>query len=405
MLIGIDASRANRNYKTGTEWYSYYLIKNLAEIDNDNRYFLYTDKPLVGGLSELIESHKNFKEKYLKWPFQYFWTLGRLSLQMSCCRPRVLFVPAHAMPLIHPRRTITTIHDIAFKKEKAVYAEQTVDRGQKFLRRLIIAIIKHYFLLTTGKFKYDATAYLDWSTKFALKHARKVITVSQFTKDEIIATYKVNPDKIIVIHNGYNNLLYKPLDNKAKIKMVLDKYGLEGDYFLYVGRLEKKKNISALIEAFAIMRENNKEIKTKLVLIGHAGFGYDELKYVIEEFNLNNDVIMLGWVEEADMTYIYNAAKAFVFPSRHEGFGIPVIQSLACGVPTVVSDIPVLREVAEDAVLYFDKDDKYDMAAKLKQIVVDEDLRRNLIKKGLERAKNFSWKKCAAETLKAINSL
>ena len=114
---------------------------------------------------------------------------------------------------------------------------------------------------------------------------------------------------------------------------------------------------------------------------------------------------MIGWVEESDLAYIHNAARTFVFPSRHEGFGIPVIQALACGLPAAVSDLPVLREVAGDAALYFNKDNKHDMAAKLYQILTDETLRQNLSASGLERAKQFSWKKCATETLAELQNL
>ena len=376
MIIGIDASRANRDFKTGTEWYSYYLIKNLAEIDAKNKYWLYTDKPLTGGLAELVQTHKNFQERLLKWPFDYFWTLGRLTLEMLKFwrRPRVLFVPAHSLPLIHPRRTITTIHDIAFTKEVEVYENTDLD-------------------------------YLNWSTKYALKHARRILTVSNYSKTEIMNTYKVRPEKIAVVHNGYNDAIYKKINDPQKTKEALEKYGITQPFILVVGRLEKKKNIPMLIEAFAILKEKHPEITDKLVLVGQAGFGYDEITYIIEEYDLNSQVLMIGWVEESDLAYIHNAARTFVFPSRHEGFGIPVIQALACGLPAAVSDLPVLREVAGDAALYFNKDNKHDMAAKLYQILTDETLRQNLSASGLERAKQFSWKKCATETLAELQNL
>jgi len=405
MTIGIDASRANRAFKTGTEWYSYYLIKNFAAIDSQNKYILYSDQPFSNDLEAILDSHPNFTGKVLRWPWQYFWTLGRLTLEMICCRPRVLFVPAHSIPLIHPRRTITTIHDIAFKREENVYAEETVDRGRPFFRHLIIFIVKHILFLSGKGFKYDATAYLDWSTNYALHHAKKVITVSHNTKKEIADVYKINPDKVVVIHNGYDDSFYKKIEDRDQIDKVLDKYGLNFPYLLSVGRLEKKKNIPMLIEALALLKENHPEIKTKLVLIGHAGFGYDEIKYIIEEYNLNSEVLMLGWVAEADLPVIYNGASAFVFPSRREGFGIPVIQALACGLPAAVSDIPVLQEVAGEAAIYFDKDDKEDMAEKLRIILTDDNLRTKLAQNGLDRAQQFSWKKCAEETLREIKSL
>ncbi|MFA5023564.1 MAG: glycosyltransferase family 1 protein [Patescibacteria group bacterium] len=403
MIIGIDASRANRKHKTGTEWYSFYLIKNLAEIDKTNQYRLYLNTLPAAELQEIIKDNPNFSVKVLNWPLYSFWTLGRLTWEMIWRRPDVLFIPAHALPLIHPRRTINTIHDIAFVREQNLYLSNQVKTKLIGSRSLINFLVK---LMTLGKYHSDSVDYLYWSTNFALRHARKIITVSNFTKQEILSLYpKAKADKIAVIHNGYNNELYRPFNDPEKIQAVLEKYGLVAPYFLYVGRLEKKKNTPALIGALALLRENNPEIKEKLILIGDASFGYDEVKYVIEEFDLNNDVLMPGWVAENDLPYIFNAASAFIFPTKHEGFGIPIIQSLACGLPTAASDLPVLREVAGDSVLYFDQNDERAIAAAMRRIVQDEVLRQNLKEKGLKQAKEFSWRKCAQETLKEIESL
>ncbi|MDP2944017.1 MAG: glycosyltransferase family 1 protein [bacterium] len=404
MIIGIDASRANLIHKTGTEWYSFYLIKNLAAIDKANTYWLYLNKPARSELIEAVRDNPNFSFKFLKWPFFSFWTLGRLTLEMLWCRPDVLFVPAHTLPLFSPRRTLNTIHDIAFVREANLYRAVEAKTGSAGARRLINFFVK---LLTLGRYRSDSVDYLYWSTAFALRHARKIIAVSEFTKQDILNLYPKTPaDKVVVIHNGYNNELYRRLPaTPAKTAAVLDKYALEAPYFLYVGRLEKKKNISALVEAFASLKENHPEIKAKLVLIGDAGFGYDEIRYTIEEFNLNRKVVMPGWAAEEDMPYIMNAAAAFIFPSKHEGFGIPVLQALACGVPTAVSDLSVLREIAGDAVLYFNQNDKHLLAEAMEKILTDEDLRKTLVTRGLDRVKKFSWRKCAEETLALIENL
>jgi glycosyltransferase involved in cell wall biosynthesis len=428
MLIGIDASRANRTHKSGTEWYSYYLIKYFAQLDSQNQFILYADRPLARDLADLtkldfiphgIESrpeydqdgyqmikspHHNFKAKVLHWPFSYFWTLGRLSLQMLFDRMDVLFVPAHSLPLFRPKKTVNTVHDIAFKREIGLYEKNRLgpEKGQG--RRLINFIVR---LLTLGKFGANSNDYLDWSTAYALKHADKIITVSQFTRDEIFKIYprtiaKSQEKKIVAIHNGFNDRLYKKIIDQKKITAVLEKYGLQQPYFLFVGRLEKKKNTPLLIEAFVRFKQNNKNLSEKLVLIGDASFGSDELKYIINEFGLQDEVIMPGWANEEDLPCIYSGAAAYILPSLHEGFGITVLQALACGVPTIVSNIPVLREVAGEAVLYCDPHDKEDVAQAMGKIITDQDLREQLIKKGLQRAKEFSWEKCARETLELI---
>jgi len=403
MIIGIDASRANRQRKTGTEWYSFYLIANLAKIDHKNIYRLYIDDNPSQELQEAIHDNPNFSIKFLNWPFYSFWTLGRLSLEMIFHRPDVLFVPAHALPIFYPRKTINTIHDLAFMNEQNLYRPQRAKARNIGIGRLI-----HYFvkIITFGKYGADSVDYLYWSTSYALRHAAKIICVSEATKQDILTYHpKTKSKKISVIHNGFASDLYRPINDQEKIKNVLNKYGLEAPYFLYIGRLEKKKNTAMLIESYAIVREYNPNIHEKLVLIGNAGFGYDEIQYMIEEFNLNRQVTMPGWALEEDLPYIMNAASAFIFPSKYEGFGIPVLQSLACGVPTAVSDIPVLHEVAADSVLYFDQNDKLSLAKAMKDIIVNEQLREELKIKGISQAKKFSWEKCAKETLEVIENL
>jgi len=402
MIIGIDASRANLQHKTGTEWYSFYLIKSLAAIDKKNTYWLYVNRPPVKELREAIQDNPNFSFRLLNWPVRYFWTLGRLTLEMLWRRPDVLFIPAHALPLFGPRKTINTIHDIAFSCEQNLYHSWKVRDIRPGSQRLLDLSVKS---LTLGKYSSRSVDYLYWSTAFSLRHARKIIAVSEFTRREILDFYPHTPkDKIAVVHNGYVRELFRPINEPEKTQAVLRKYELPDLYFLYVGRLEKKKNVSALVEALAILRDHHPEIKAKLVLIGDAGFGFDEIEYSIEEFNLNDEVIMPGWVSEADLPYIFNAASAFIFPSKHEGFGLPVVQAMACGVPAAVSDLPVLREIAGEGVLYFNQHDKYAIATAMRRIVSEAELRRRLITKGLERAKAFSWEKCARETLKEIET-
>ena len=223
MLIGIDASRANRNHKSGTEWYSYYLIRWLTKLDKKNQYVLYSDKPLVGGLVDLRSKqhftylekeeapeydkkgyqilkspHNNIKGKILNWPFNSFWTLGRLSIEMLIKRPDVLFVPAHTLPLFSPQKTINTIHDVAFERNKYLYRQESMGPEDKISKKIIGILIK---IFTLGKYSATSMDYLRWSTRYALKHAKKIITVSNFSKQEIIDIYKTKENKIKVIHN------------------------------------------------------------------------------------------------------------------------------------------------------------------------------------------------------------
>lgn len=428
MIIGIDASRANRKHKSGTEWYSYYLIKLLAKIDKKNNYILYSDKPLIGDLVDLTDEkndnhknefdkhgyqilkspHNNFKAKVLKWPFNFLWTQGRLSLEMIIKKPDILFIPAHTLPLIHPRNSIVTLHDIGFERDRLLYRRDQMGPGDKRGKNLLNFFVK---LFTGGKYSANSMDYSIWSTQFAIKKAKKIITVSNFSKKELIDVYgKENKipqleNKITVIYNGYNKYLYREVENEAEIDRVLDKYGIKKPYLLYVGRLEKKKNTPALIEAFAILKEKNKDIKHKLVLVGDASFGFDEVKYTISEYLLEEDVVMPGWIEETDMPHIYSAADAFVFPSLYEGFGIPLLQAMSCNVPITSSRTTSIPEVVKDAALMFNPRNVENISNSMEKIIKDKDLRKQLIRKGQAQVKNFSWDKCAEETLKLINSL
>jgi len=193
--------------------------------------------------------------------------------------------------------------------------------------------------------------------------------------------------------------------DQEKIQQVLSRYGIKPPYIFYVGRLEKKKNIARLIYALAIMREKYGKINHKLVLVGNAGLGFDEVKYMIEEFDLNNDVIITGWVPERDMPYIYNGASLFVFPSLYEGFGIPLVQAMAVGVPIAASDIASIREIAGRASWLFDPKEASDMAEKMAEVLLDKELADDLIDRGKARVKDFSLAKCAKETLAVIERM
>lgn len=419
MLIGIDASRANRGHKSGTEWYSYYLIKALAKIDSKNEYVLYTDQPLLNGLldlacaeatcrrtdveydedgyQKLISPHHNFKAKVVNWPLKYFWTLGALSWEMLTKKPDVLFVPAHGIPLIHPAKTVATIHDIGFKQEKKLYNPERIGYKIKGWDWFVS-------LVTFGKHKATALDYLDWSTGFALKQAQVIITISDFSKSELIKYYHADPQKIAVIHNGYNNELFNFEPKAEKLSAILETYGIERPYIFYVGRLEKKKNIAKLIEAYALARQNF-GIKQKLYLIGDASYGYDEIKYLINEFGVDRYVVTTGWIEESHLPFIFKGGDAFVFPSKYEGFGIPLLQAMAAGTPIVASNVASIPEIAGDAALYFNPDDAFDMAEKIAKIIQNEDTKQNLIKAGIKRSQDFSWDNCAKATLELIENM
>lgn len=367
MTIGIDASRANEDNKTGTEWYSYYLIRNFARLDQKNQYILYTNEPLRGGLLNLGD---NFRERHLKWPLGKFWTQGRVSLEMLLKPPDVFFVPAHTIPLFHPKVTITTCHDIGFEIFPELYSQQEL-------------------------------RYHRFTMRFAIKNAQKIITVSNFTKQEMVKIYQVDPDKITVIHNGFSRKDLYPSNDQEKIKNVLAKYKINSPYLLYIGRLEQKKNTPGLIKAYHLLKSRG--LPHKLVLVGQFGQKSSEVKEVINKYKLQNDVIFTGYIAEQEKPLILSGAEIFVFPSFYEGFGIPLLEAMGCGTPVVASRAASIPEIAGEAAVYFDPHYPEDIAEQIKKVIDNAELKNQLIAKGLEQVKKYSWERCAQETLKVLS--
>ena len=240
--IGIDASRANKIEKTGTEWYSYYLIQELKKIIPDSvRVILYSKKPLRGNLAKLP---KNWQAKTLPWPPVFLWTQIRMSLQMLkfWSRPDVLFVPAHTIPVIHPKKTVLVAHDIGFEKKAELYGDKDIGYDNNFLRKFLKFLVR---TVTWGEYGTTELDYHRWSMRFAIKHATQIITVSNFSKKEIVEHYKLPEKRITVVHNAFAKNKYSPIKDKTleHYQDVLKKYKIKQPYLLFIGRKEYKKNM------------------------------------------------------------------------------------------------------------------------------------------------------------------
>lgn len=371
MIIGIDASRANRDVKTGTEWYSYNLILELAKIDSENRYFLYTPEKLK---EKLINLPDNFEEKVLSWPPKYLWTMFRMSYEMKKRPPDLLFVPAHIIPLISPQKTITTIHDVGFVRFPELYSQLEVK-------------------------------YHSFGLKQAIKKAATIITISEFSKKEMVELCHIDSKRIKVIYQGFDRNKYKVIDDKDVLEKVRSKYKLPEKYLLFVGRINFKKNIPNLIKAFKKISEHSDLKDYKLVLVGEPETGYENIVREIEGEDLGNKVMRLGWVSLQDLVCIMNMAQVFVFPSKYEGFGIPPLEAMSCNVPVVAARSGSIPEVVGEAALLFNPDSVEDMANKILELVKNTTLQKKLVDLGQERINKFKWEKCAQETLTVFKSL
>ena len=241
--------------------------------------------------------------------------------------------------------------------------------------------------------------------KFALKHAAKIITVSEFTKKEIREIYNVSGENISVIHNGFDQEKFVPIKNQAEIDLTLQKYGINKPFYLFVGRLEEKKNIVGMLEALARAQAKDRKLsETIFVLAGRPGYGYDRIQSAIKRLGLENSVKQIGWIPDADRVNLLNAAKIFLFASMYEGFGIPILEAFGCGAIVITSNRASCQEVAGDAALLVDPENTEEMASAIIRLENDEKLREDLRQKGFSRVKEFSLAKCARETLNILTS-
>ncbi len=398
MKIGIDASRANVKQKTGTEWYSYRLIqgfKKIAEVND--QYFLYSKESLNYGLEDLPP---NFTSEVLKWPPKFLWTQIRLSLHFYSKKPDVLFIPAHTIPLIHPKKTVLTVHDVGFERYTQLYSKDVI--GQKGIRKRVMSAGVRAF--TLGKYGSNELDYHRWAMNYAIKHATKIIVPSEFTKKEIIDIYNIPESKITVIYHGIDHERYFVVPDQDKVVNIQKKYKINPPYLFFVGRLEEKKNTAGLVKAFAIAKKKY-QIPHTLVLTGNPGYNFEAVRDEILKNNITRRVDMPGYINSEDLVYLLNGADIFMFTTFYEGFGLPVIEAMACGTPVIASNRTSIPEVAGDAALLVDPNNHEQIANAIYKVVSQPEVREKMVDEGFKQIKKFDWEKCAQETLNVITNI
>jgi glycosyltransferase involved in cell wall biosynthesis len=360
MKIGIDASRAFIKNRTGIEEYSYQVIRHLThEIKND-QVILYLRK----NQKVDFEIPKNWKIKAIG--FYYLWTQVGLSLEMFLHPIDILFIPAHTVPCIHPKKTIVTIHGLEYEFCPQAYS---------FLERM----------------------YMRCSIKNSCQWAKTIIAVSENTKKDLMKLYNVPEEKIKVVYEGYadnskfqiSNFKLNPNDQISK------------PYLLFIGRLEERKNVVNIINAFETLKEQYK-IPHKLILAGKPGFGYEKIKSEIANVNCTKDIIELGFVDEENKQELLKNTDVFVFPTLYEGFGLPILEAQSANVPVVASNNSSIPEVTNGSALLVNPNNAEEIADAVYKIISDENFRDEIIKKGHVNVQRFSWEKCASSVAKIL---
>jgi glycosyltransferase involved in cell wall biosynthesis len=368
MNIGIISERLNRPL-TGVATYTQNLIREMSRIYPKDKIYLidYRDYETFEDLNKIIIA------PWIKYLPQksYFWHLYlQFKLRNNNLNLDIIHSPENATLFVKLKnqKKLITVHDI----RTYIFPKFNKD-----------TILSHLFFPRT------------------LKTTDKIIADSNSTKQDLIRYFNVPKEKIAVILLAADEK-FKPL-NHEEVNEVKQKYTLNFPFILYVGNLTKHKNIPMLIKAFYKVKK--KGIQHKLVITGMKRGKYKEIFEVTDKLNLQNDVIFTGYILDEDLPALYNAADLFVYPSIYEGFGLPPLEAMACGTPVITSNTSSLPEVVGDGGITVDPYDVDGLAEAMYEILNNDGLREDMIKKGLERAKMFSWEKCARETLKVYEEV
>lgn len=380
MLIGIDASRAVKKQRTGTENYSRNLIFEIAKIDQKNQYILYVGSDYDGSYDKFP---KNFSVKII--PRKKYWTQIGLTLEMIKNKPDVLFVPSHILPTISGKRSVVTIHDLAWKYFPEVYSKKELS-NQKFAISRAIAK-KADIIVYSKSTQSDLKKFYPKSAKL-IKFVPMGFESSRHCEEERRGLPQGDP-----VGNPFEKIASS--QKPSAIAMT------NQPYILFVGRLESKKNIRNLIKAYTMLR-SERDIKEKLVLVGKPGFGYDDIQKEIESSKFKNDIVETGFVSNDDRNALYLGASLFTFPTLFEGFGYPILEAYSAGIPVVTSNVSSMPEVAGDGAILVNPKKPFEIAAAMSQILNKPQLAEKLVQSGKKQLTKYSWEICANETIKVL---
>jgi len=371
MRICLDLSPAVHQH-AGLGRYAQELLLALATADGQNEYVVFYNNPAAARVDPTLERFPKITTPLSYKPWRLSAMLAHFArIPQDSLFPGVALFHAtdHLLPYFRRIKSVFTLHDLIF-----IFHPET----HKPLNRWFLTLMMPRFL----------------------RAADAVIAVSECTKRDAIRFYGIPEEKITVIYEGVNPR-FRPASPET-IAAVRARYNLPEHFILYVGTIEPRKNLTALLEAFHYLLATH---DLRLVIVGKKGWLYEGFFRRLRELGLEDRVIFTGYVPDEDLPAIYSAADLFVFPSLYEGFGLPVLEAMACGVPVICSNTSSLPEVAGDAALLVDPADVWALAGAMEQALTDEHLRSELMAKGLERARWFTWEKAAAKTLEVYRGV
>lgn len=378
MIIGIDASRVTGAHLTGTERYAREVIRALVQVAPQHHYRLYTREADAQNFLAGAEIAEKTQIEVVHIGQPRLWTHIGLAREITQRPPDVLFIPAHVMPFGQAFRKTTpcvvAVHDLGYRHFPAAHP-------------------------------FKQRVYLDLTTWFAARFADGLVAVSEATKHDLVRAYRADAARIIVAHEG---VLPLPMVSEADCEQVRRKFDLppHRPFFLHVGTLQPRKNLRRLLLAFAQLRDSWKVSgpvnrarfvlnDPVLVLAGAPGWGREDLPVLATQLGLQEAVRFTGYISDLEKSALMRGAFAYVFPSLYEGFGLPVLEAQSVGTPVLCSGTSSLPELVGDSALTFDPLDERAIAAAMQRILLDPKLRAELIPRGAENVKRFSWTRSA----------
>ena len=369
MKIGIDGRAAKWYRGTGIGTYTYQLITNLSKYDNLNHYLTFIPEDSDLNLKD------NFSIAYTKDSSNdNFWDDVKVPNLLENFNMELYHVPQNGVGLsgnVNCPKTIT-LHDII-----PLRMPQTV--SDRYLRI----------------FNEEMPKILD--------NCDGIITVSEFSKLDIAEEFNFPKEKIFVTHLAAEDI-YRPIDRAYCKKFIKDNYKIADNFILYVGGYSPRKNIIGILEAFSLLKDNLKE-DLNIVITGKKGISYEIYKNKAIELGISNSVIFTDFIPLNDLPIFYNACEFLVYPSFYEGFGLPPLEAMACGVPVIASNVTSLPEVCRNSAILIDPNDIDELCYSMERVLTDSFLKLTMIERGLSTSNNYSWKNTALNTIKAYESI
>ncbi|HWB62576.1 MAG TPA: glycosyltransferase family 1 protein [Chitinophagales bacterium] len=369
MRIGIEAQRIFRKKKHGMDIVALELIKALQLLDQSNQYFIFVKK----GEDACISETPNFKIIEVPGLTYADWEQVFLPIYIRKHKIDVLHCTSNTAPVFCPVPTIITLHDVIFLENK--------QKGSPLF----------------NLYQQLGWVYRKYIVPASVRQTKHIITVSNYEKERISNTLHIGGDKISVVYNAFGRH-FKATGDAQKIESIREKYKLPKEYIFYIGNTDPKKNMPNTLKAYARYVGTTKNALPLVI----ADVNEKDLETVLEKTGLQRykqHIQLTGYIYNSDLPFIYAAAKVFLYPSLRESFGIPVLESMACGTPVITSNTSALPEVAGNAALLVDPTDETDITGALRTSLSSESMRSELIGRGFERIRNFSW------SLSAINLL